>query len=156
MPDTSCQLASSICVVRRWSSLFSISNYHPFSYCLAGIIPRIRKGLSVLPFPSSPMSSPSSQSTTKPSNQDNHNNSNNLQLCRVISEAKYTARSNRYNRTKPQPWLVRKLMVFVTLGIIGYTGYVYIGRFCVGILSNGQHGDGMGRRIGRGAGSEHS
>ncbi|KAK7447090.1 hypothetical protein VKT23_014304 [Stygiomarasmius scandens] len=100
------------------------------------------------------MSSPSSQSTTKSSNQNNnnHNNSNNLQLCRVISEAKYTARSNRYNRTKPQPWLVRKLMVFVTLGIIGYTGYVYIGRFCVGILSNGQHGDGMGRRIGRGAG----
>jgi palmitoyltransferase len=38
---------------------------------------------------------------------------------------------------KPQPWAVRKLMVVVVLGIMGYTGYVYAGRFSVRLM----HGD---------------
>ncbi|THV03544.1 zf-DHHC-domain-containing protein [Dendrothele bispora CBS 962.96] len=101
--------------------------------------------------PKPPASVVAAKTTTK-AQEPNDNNNNNLQLCRVVSEAKYKARSNRINRTKPQAWIVRKLMVFVTLGIIGYTGYVYIGRFAIGILSHGAHGDGMRRSVGKGAG----
>lgn len=37
-------------------------------------------------------------------------------------------------RNKPQPWIARKLAVFVTLGIIGYAWYVYVGRLCVPMI----------------------
>lgn len=56
------------------------------------------------------------------------------QLCRVVEKAKYTARERRYNRAKPQPWIVLKLMVFVTTALLVYAAYVYIGRFCVPII----------------------
>ncbi|KAI0742878.1 zf-DHHC-domain-containing protein [Daedaleopsis nitida] len=37
-------------------------------------------------------------------------------------------------RNKPQPWIARKLAVFLTIGIIGYSWYVYVGRFCVPMI----------------------
>ncbi|RPD63361.1 zf-DHHC-domain-containing protein [Lentinus tigrinus ALCF2SS1-6] len=37
-------------------------------------------------------------------------------------------------RSKPQPWIVRKLAIFITLGIIGYAWYVYVGRLCVPMI----------------------
>lgn len=40
----------------------------------------------------------------------------------------------REARTKPQPWIVLKFVVGITIGIIGYTSYVYIGRLCVPML----------------------
>ncbi|KAF8890744.1 DHHC palmitoyltransferase-domain-containing protein [Infundibulicybe gibba] len=54
--------------------------------------------------------------------------------CGVIEEAKYKSREKRSKKSTPQPWIVRKLMVFLTIGIMGYTAYVYIGRFCVGMI----------------------
>lgn len=70
--------------------------------------------------------------------------------CGVIEEATYQAREKRERRTKGQPWVTLKLMVGVTLGIMGYSSYVYIGRFCVKMI---QRRDGGGSR---GAGSEYS
>lgn len=49
-------------------------------------------------------------------------------------EAIYRARMKREARTKPQPWIVLKFVVGITIGIIGYTSYVYIGRLCVPML----------------------
>ncbi|TBU30974.1 zf-DHHC-domain-containing protein [Dichomitus squalens] len=37
-------------------------------------------------------------------------------------------------RNQPQPWIMRKLAVFITIGIIAYAWYVYIGRFCVPMI----------------------
>lgn len=60
-------------------------------------------------------------------------------LCGTISEARYTARERREARSqKPQPWVVRKLMVFIVLAIMGYTAYVYAGRFFVRLLHHGR------------------
>ncbi|KAJ7123731.1 DHHC palmitoyltransferase-domain-containing protein [Mycena epipterygia] len=56
-------------------------------------------------------------------------------LCGTISEARYTARERREARArKPQPWVVRKLMVVFTLGIMGYTA--------------GRRGEGVGLLVG--------
>ncbi|PBL03808.1 zf-DHHC-domain-containing protein [Armillaria gallica] len=53
-------------------------------------------------------------------------------ICRVVEDAKYQTREKRAaRRAKKQPWIVLKLMVFITTGIMIYTAYVYIGRFCV-------------------------
>lgn len=61
------------------------------------------------------------------------------QCCGVVEEVAVQARERRANRTTPQPWIVRKLIVFLALGIMGYAGYVYIGRFCISaILRNHQ------------------
>ena len=49
-------------------------------------------------------------------------------------EAIYRAREKQEARTKPQPWIILKLAVGITIGIIGYASYVYIGRFCVPML----------------------
>ncbi|PFH50212.1 hypothetical protein AMATHDRAFT_145711 [Amanita thiersii Skay4041] len=54
--------------------------------------------------------------------------------CGVVEEAAYRAQSKRAN--KPQPWIVLKFMVFVTLGIMGYAAYVYIGRLCVPFIKS--------------------
>ncbi|KAJ8519286.1 hypothetical protein ONZ45_g3735 [Pleurotus djamor] len=54
--------------------------------------------------------------------------------CGVIQETKYQVREKRAQNTKPQPWIALKLMVFITVGIMGYGAYVYIGRFCVPML----------------------
>jgi len=53
------------------------------------------------------------------------------QCCGIVEEAALRAREKRQNRTIPQPWVVRKIAVFLTLGIMGYSGYVYISRFCI-------------------------
>ncbi|KAF9074361.1 DHHC palmitoyltransferase-domain-containing protein [Rhodocollybia butyracea] len=66
-------------------------------------------------------------------------------LCHTIEDAKFTARQQRASRTKPQPWIVLKLMVFITTGIMGYTAYVYIGRFCVGIIKGERENVGAGK-----------
>ncbi|OCH92562.1 zf-DHHC-domain-containing protein [Obba rivulosa] len=70
------------------------------------------------------------------------------QCCGVVEEAAAKSRRRRdARREKPQPWVVRKLAVAMTLGIIGYTFYVYIGRFCVRMIdrdSGELGGRGMG------------
>ncbi|RXW18095.1 hypothetical protein EST38_g7766 [Candolleomyces aberdarensis] len=51
--------------------------------------------------------------------------------CGVVQESAMRAREDRYERheaaSKPQPWIVLKMVVFITLGIIGYAAYVYVG-----------------------------
>lgn len=54
--------------------------------------------------------------------------------CGVVEEATYRAREKRAGRVKKQPWIVLKLMIAFTLGIMAYTAYVYIGRFCVNMI----------------------
>lgn len=54
-------------------------------------------------------------------------------------------------RSKPQPWIVRKLMVGFVIAILAYTYYVYVGRFCVDMIKrNG------GAKGSRGQGSEYA
>ncbi|KAJ7092426.1 DHHC palmitoyltransferase-domain-containing protein [Mycena belliarum] len=66
-------------------------------------------------------------------------------LCGTISEARFTARERREARArKPQPWVVRKLMVVVTLGIMGYTAYVYGGRFVLRLINSGRRREAVG------------
>lgn len=60
----------------------------------------------------------------------------------TVKDAKHSVRARRDSRTKPQPWIVRKLMVAITVGIMGYAGYVYIGRFALGMIHNGHRGRG--------------
>ncbi|KAJ6578712.1 DHHC palmitoyltransferase-domain-containing protein [Mycena vulgaris] len=70
-------------------------------------------------------------------------------LCGTISEARYTARERREARSrKPQPWVVRKLMIVVTLAIMGYTAYVYGGRFSVRLMNTGRRKEGVGLLVG--------
>lgn len=74
--------------------------------------------------------------------QDSHG-----KCCGVVQEA--TERRAR-RREKPQPWIVLKMTIGLTLAIIGYTSYVYIGRFCVPLIreNNGPLGFLGGRNIG--------
>lgn len=58
----------------------------------------------------------------------------NRTCCGVIQEAAETAREKRENRTKAQPWIVRKLMVGITAGLMGYTAYVYIRHLCLPMI----------------------
>lgn len=37
-------------------------------------------------------------------------------------------------RERRQPWIVRKLAVFIVFGILGYTYYVYVVRFCIKMI----------------------
>ena len=69
--------------------------------------------------------------------------------CGVVEHAAIAAREKRSSRTTKQPWIVLKLMVFVTIGILGYTSYVYIGRLCLPMIQ--RH---SGAPAGRGTGSE--
>ncbi|KAF9463502.1 DHHC palmitoyltransferase-domain-containing protein [Collybia nuda] len=62
--------------------------------------------------------------------------------CGVIEKATYDAREKRAKQTKGQPWISLKLMVGVTLGIIGYSVYVYIVRFCVKMIQKRRDGGG--------------
>ncbi|PPQ80332.1 hypothetical protein CVT25_003615 [Psilocybe cyanescens] len=55
-------------------------------------------------------------------------------LCGVIQEAAEVAQEKRENRTKPQPWIVRKLMVGFTIGVMGYAAYVYIRQLCLPMI----------------------
>ncbi|KAG7451015.1 zf-DHHC-domain-containing protein [Guyanagaster necrorhizus] len=53
-------------------------------------------------------------------------------ICRIVEDAKYQTREKRAaRRAKQQPWIVLKLMVFITAAIMIYGAYVYIARFCV-------------------------
>ncbi|KJA25008.1 hypothetical protein HYPSUDRAFT_200244 [Hypholoma sublateritium FD-334 SS-4] len=54
--------------------------------------------------------------------------------CGVIREASEVARDKRYNRTTPQPWLARKLLIGITLGIMGFSAYVYVQRLCLPMI----------------------
>jgi palmitoyltransferase len=54
--------------------------------------------------------------------------------CGVIQEAKYQAREKHTQRTKPQPWIVLKLTIGITVAIVAYASYTYIGRFCVPMM----------------------
>ncbi|KAJ7836691.1 DHHC palmitoyltransferase-domain-containing protein [Mycena olivaceomarginata] len=67
-------------------------------------------------------------------------------FCGTITEARVSARERR--ERKPQPWAVRKLMVLVTLGIMGYTAYVYAGRFAVRLMNGGRRPEGIGLLVG--------
>ncbi|KAI1790547.1 zf-DHHC-domain-containing protein [Ganoderma leucocontextum] len=57
-------------------------------------------------------------------------------------EGKHTCKSTVHEarqrsekrRNQPQPWIVRKFTVFLTIAIIAYTGYVYIGRLCAPMI----------------------
>ena len=37
-------------------------------------------------------------------------------------------------RGKPQPWLVLKFTVALTIAIVGYTSYVYVARLCLPMI----------------------
>jgi palmitoyltransferase len=52
----------------------------------------------------------------------------------VIEEAADAARKKKMERTKPQPWIVRKLMVGITLGLMGYCAFVYIQYLCLPMI----------------------
>lgn len=68
--------------------------------------------------------------------------------CGVVQEAAEKSRErSEQRRNKPQPWIVLKMTVVITLAIIGYASYVYIGRFCVPMI---RHNTGplSGRRTG--------
>jgi hypothetical protein len=68
----------------------------------------------------------------------------------VIEEAADTARKNRMERTKPQPWIVRKLMVGFTLGLMGYAAFVYIQYLCLPMIqrkNNSQGSRGIGSAL---------
>ncbi|KAJ7832301.1 hypothetical protein B0H13DRAFT_2679166 [Mycena leptocephala] len=62
-------------------------------------------------------------------------------LCGTVTKARYAARERR--ERKPQPWAVRKLMVVVVFGIMGYTGYIYAGRFSVRLMHGGRRPRGV-------------
>ncbi|KAJ7607527.1 DHHC palmitoyltransferase-domain-containing protein [Roridomyces roridus] len=67
----------------------------------------------------------------------------------TISEARFAAHERREARLrKPQPWAVRKLMVVTVLGIMGYTAYVYAGRFAVRLIRHGRRPAGIGLLVG--------
>lgn len=54
--------------------------------------------------------------------------------CGVIEGAANRSREKRAARPNPQPWIVRKFMIAVTLGLMGYSVYVYVGRLCVDMI----------------------
>ena len=53
--------------------------------------------------------------------------------CAEFSRDIQEKRQNR--RSKPQPWILLKLAIFLTLAILGFTTYVYVDRFCVPMLT---------------------
>lgn len=50
--------------------------------------------------------------------------------CGVVEEV----RVRRAQASKPQPWIVRKLTIGLTILLVGYSTYVYAGRFCRDML----------------------
>ncbi|KZT00277.1 zf-DHHC-domain-containing protein [Laetiporus sulphureus 93-53] len=82
---------------------------------------------------------------------DKHEDSGNdkeHKCCGVMEEAVAHSRAKREKRRqKPMPWIVLKLAIVITLGIIAYAFYVYIGRLCVPMIKRHKHmlgGRGMG------------
>lgn len=45
------------------------------------------------------------------------------------------ARERHAKRQKPQPWIVRKFMIGIVVALGVYTCYVYIGTFCVPMIT---------------------
>ncbi|KAF9529851.1 DHHC palmitoyltransferase-domain-containing protein [Crepidotus variabilis] len=74
--------------------------------------------------------------------------------CGTIQNATFEARERRdKRRATPQPWLVRKLLIPFTLGILGYSGYVFVSKVCLGMIRRenlgwGTNGSGWGRGAG--------
>ncbi|KAG9311127.1 DHHC palmitoyltransferase-domain-containing protein [Chiua virens] len=52
--------------------------------------------------------------------------------CGAVEEA----RVRRIEASKPQPWIVRKFAVGLTILIVGYCTYVYAARFCRDMITN--------------------
>jgi len=65
----------------------------------------------------------------------------------VIEEAVDTAHKRKMERKQPQPWIVRKLMVGITLGLMGYAAFVYIQYLCLPMIRRKNNSQGS-RRIG--------
>jgi palmitoyltransferase len=40
----------------------------------------------------------------------------------------------RRNREGPQPWIVRKLLIGIVFGLVGYSYYVFVERLCVPMI----------------------
>lgn len=63
--------------------------------------------------------------------------------CVGVARDTYKAQQKeREERPKQQPWLVRKLVVGVVIGIVGWTYYVYVGRMCVELIRRGEKAKG--------------
>jgi palmitoyltransferase len=67
------------------------------------------------------------------------------------------AREDRYARhearARPQPWIVLKMVVFLTLGLMGYAAYVYVGLLVVPMIqrragAEGSRETGIGLLVG--------
>ncbi|KAG8991120.1 palmitoyltransferase pfa5 [Tulasnella sp. JGI-2019a] len=54
----------------------------------------------------------------------------------------------RANRNKPPPWISRKLPVFITLALIIFATYVYVGRACIPMIRQDVGALGKGRGMG--------
>ncbi|KAI0791040.1 zf-DHHC-domain-containing protein [Abortiporus biennis] len=73
---------------------------------------------------------------------------NESKCCGVVERAVERSREKSERRkNKPQPWIVLKLAVGMTAGILGYAFYVYIGRLCVPMIRDNDGALG-GRNIG--------
>lgn len=54
----------------------------------------------------------------------------------------------RANRTKPPPWITRKLAVFIVFGLLIYSTYVYVGRACAPLIRRDVGALGSGKGMG--------
>lgn len=54
--------------------------------------------------------------------------------CVSFSEALENKRLERAKKTGPEPWIIRKLTVGVTLGVLAFEFYAYAARLCVPML----------------------
>ncbi|KAF6750358.1 vacuole protein [Ephemerocybe angulata] len=76
--------------------------------------------------------------------------------CGVVQESVERAREDRYGpqaAAKPQPWVVLKMAVAITFGLMGYAAYVYVGVLVVPMLqerpaAEGSRREGIGLLIG--------
>ncbi|KAF5334978.1 hypothetical protein D9611_010038 [Ephemerocybe angulata] len=76
--------------------------------------------------------------------------------CGVVQESVERAREDRYGpqaAAQPQPWVVLKMAVAITFGLMGYAAYVYIGVLVVPMLqakpaAEGSRREGIGLLVG--------
>lgn len=86
------------------------------------------------------------------------NQENEHTCCGVVQESVERAREDRYGPeagTKPQPWIVLKFTVAITLGILAFGAYVYVGVLVVPMLkerpdAQGTRREGIGLLVGFG------
>ena len=62
---------------------------------------------------------------------------------------KPSAHEKSKRRRSGQPWILKKLIVIITLGVMVYGAYVYLGRLCVPMIRRRNDAG-----AGRGTGSE--